>query len=300
MDAFRFELNPPGAELANCNAVLNGHVRTRAYVVDRYPTTLSVKSVARGRALYVTRQGRHLVEEGTFLILNHGQEYSLEIAAGSDTETVCPFFQPGFLGHVARCLDTETARQLDEPAAAGADPGFYERLYPKVRGAVAARLQALRAGLRGPAACGPWLEDHLYGLAGDLLALRSRVRREVAAFPGSRPATREELYRRLHRARDYIDACFAEKLTVERVARVACLSPYHFHRTFGLAFGETPMGRLQARRLRAARRLLADTDRPVTAVCLEIGFDSLGTFSWLFRKRFGLSPREFRARDRAR
>lgn len=296
MDTFRFEINPPGAELARCNAVLNGHVRTRPYVVDNYPTTLSVKSVSRGRALYATRQGRHLVEAGTFLILNNGQEYSLEIAAGSGTETVCPFFQPGFLGHVARCLDTETGKQLDDPAPTGTDPGFYERLYPKARGPVAVRLKALQAGLRGLADCGPWLEDQLYGLAGDLLSLRSRVRREVAAFPGARPSTREELYRRLHRARDYIDACYGEKLTVERIAKIACLSPYHFHRTFGLAFGETPMARLQNRRLRESRQLLAETDRPVTEISLQVGFDSLGSFSWLFRKRFGLSPREFRAR----
>jgi AraC-like DNA-binding protein len=299
MDVFRFQINPPWTDLPRCNAVLNGKIGARAYTVDRYRTTLCVKSVTRGSAVYRTRQGRYLIEDGCFLVLNDGQEYSLEIAAGSFTETLCPFFQPGFLGHVARILESDPARELDDPEPAGDDPGFYERLYPD-EGPVAARLRALAAGLRSPEASGAWLEDHLYGLAGDLVGLRSRVRREVAAFPGSRPSTREELYRRLHRARDYLDSCFAEKLTVEQVARAACLSPYHFHRTFKRAFGETPMRWLQARRLRAAARLLARTDRPVTAVCLDVGFDSLGTFSWLFRKRFGLAPSDFRALHRPR
>ena len=78
-------------------------------------------------------------------------------------------------------------------------------------------------------------------------------------------------------------------------ARVAGLSPYHFHRMFKRAFGETPMQCLQARRLDAARRLLSSSDRPVTLICFDVGFESLGSFSWLFRRRFGLSPRRFRA-----
>jgi AraC-like DNA-binding protein len=66
---------------------------------------------------------------------------------------------------------------------------------------------------------------------------------------------------------------------------------------FKAAFGTSPMQFLQERRLAVARRLLETTDLPVTTICLWVGFTSLGTFSWLFRKRFGLSPRQFRGRQ---
>ena len=77
-------------------------------------------------------------------------------------------------------------------------------------------------------------------------------------------------------------------------AKAAHLSPYHFHRMFKLAFQQTPMQFLQERRLAAARRLLVATDQPITAICFAVGFESLGSFSWLFRKRFALSPSQFR------
>ena len=73
------------------------------------------------------------------------------------------------------------------------------------------------------------------------------------------------------------------------------MSPYHFHRMFKRAFRQTPMQFLQEYRLRSARRLLATTDEQVTTIALAVGFESLGSFSWLFRRRFGLSPRQFRA-----
>jgi AraC-like DNA-binding protein len=298
MDRYRFVMNPPWPDLPQCNAVLNGHVLARPYIVARYRTTLCLKSVARGSAVYSTAGGRYLVDGDNFLLLNEGQEYSLEIEAGSNTETVCPFFQPGFLGDVARCRDGQVGDLLDDPFAATGDPGLYERLYSREGSRVGSQLGLLHKRLQRKTPGGAWLEQFFYDLAEPLLELRDGVRREVAAVPGRRPATRAELYRRLHRARDYIDTCYAEPLSVERVARVSHLSPYHFHRAFRQVFGVTPMCHLQTRRLRAASRLLIATDRPVTAVAMDVGFESLGSFSWLFRRRFGLSPRAYRAAGR--
>jgi AraC-like DNA-binding protein len=293
MAEFLFRLRAGKADLFRCTTVVNGNSAGGGYHVERFPTTLSIKSVVSGAAWYHTRHGRFLVEPESFLVLNHGQEYGLDIAAGAPAETLCPFFQPGLVEHVAHCLTTPVHRQLDDIAGEGSAAGFYERLYPKSGGG-AARLARLRQGLRSPGASPGWLEEQLYGLAGELVRLNRQVCGEVASFPGSRAATRAELYRRLHRARDYIDSCYAEPLTVARLARVACLSPYHFQRMFKESFGQTPMQRLQAKRLQVAHRLVAGTELDITAVCLEVGFESLGTFSWLFRRWFGASPRAVR------
>jgi AraC-like DNA-binding protein len=56
----------------------------------------------------------------------------------------------------------------------------------------------------------------------------------------------------------------------------------------------TPHQYLRRRRLERAARLLRETARPVTGICLDCGFQSLGAFSSLFRARYGASPREFR------
>jgi AraC-like DNA-binding protein len=298
MPDFRFLFDPAPTDLPRCSAVLSA--RSRDYVVSRYRTTLTVKAVTSGEAYYRTGHGHYRVTPECFLVLNRGQEYSLEIEARWRTETLCPFFQPGLLEHVADCLATAPERQLDEIEPRAPSTEFYERLYPRT-GPVAARLASLQAGLRVPTVTRGWLEDQFYALATALVGLRSEAALEVERFPGVRAATRAELYRRLHRGRDFMCSCYALPLSVAQVARVAHLSPFHFQRMFRLAFGCTPMRFLQEQRLSAARRLLLTTDEPVTAVCLAVGAESLGSFSWLFRKRFGASPRSFRApspRDR--
>jgi len=67
---------------------------------------------------------------------------------------------------------------------------------------------------------------------------------------------------------------------------------------FKQAFGQTPHQYLTAKHLEHARHLLAHTDQPVTEICLSVGFASLGAFSWLFRRRVGVSPAAYRRQTR--
>ena len=106
----------------------------------------------------------------------------------------------------------------------------------------------------------------------------------------------EESNRRLLRARDAMDRTYAEPLDVPALARIACVSEAHFIRTFRATFGETPHRYLQRRRVERSMFLLRETDRSVTAICLDVGFSSLGTFSRTFSEILGESPTDYRER----
>jgi AraC-like DNA-binding protein len=103
---------------------------------------------------------------------------------------------------------------------------------------------------------------------------------------------------RVCRARDLIRECYAEPVTLVDCAAEAGLSPWHLLRSFRAAFGETPKEFLTRLRLERAKHLLAVTSHSVTDVCFDIGFSSLGTFSTLFKRHIGCSPKVFRRRVR--
>ena len=107
---------------------------------------------------------------------------------------------------------------------------------------------------------------------------------------------RERTNRLLLRARDAMDRSYAEPLDIDALAAIACCSPAHFIRSFRDTFGETPHRYLQRRRVERAMFLLTQTDRPVTEICFEVGFNSLGTFSRTFRGILGEPPSRYRAR----
>ncbi|NIH83990.1 helix-turn-helix domain-containing protein [Amycolatopsis granulosa] len=103
----------------------------------------------------------------------------------------------------------------------------------------------------------------------------------------------------LRRAKDWMDAHYAEPLDVDRLAAVACCSRSHFTRSFAAAYGESPKAYLTRRRIERAQDLLRSVNLTVTEVCLAVGFASLGTFSRRFAEITGESPSRYRARMRA-
>jgi AraC-like DNA-binding protein len=96
------------------------------------------------------------------------------------------------------------------------------------------------------------------------------------------------------RARDAIDRDYARPLDIPTLAGIAALSEAHFIRTFRATFGETPHRYLQRRRIERAMALLRDTSVPVTDICHQVGFGSLGTFSRTFQVLVGDSPSAYR------
>jgi transcriptional regulator GlxA family with amidase domain len=101
---------------------------------------------------------------------------------------------------------------------------------------------------------------------------------------------------RLRRARDQMEACSGTALDLDAMARAACFSKFHFLRLFRQAYGETPGRYLSQVRLERARCLLETTDRSVTDICLEVGFESPASFSAAFRQHTGSSPLRYRRR----
>ena len=101
----------------------------------------------------------------------------------------------------------------------------------------------------------------------------------------------------LRRARDLLDREYARPPDVPVMARAALMSPSLFARRFRAAYGDTPYGYLQARRVERAMALLRRGDLNVTEVCFTVGCSSLGTFSTRFTELVGIPPSVYRHRE---
>lgn len=258
---------------------------------------LSIKCFFRGRAFYDVGVGRYAVDDSAYLILNDGQTYSVDIDTENEIESFCIFFERGLAESVQRSLNTKTSQLLDEPDRPNGVSNFFEKTYPhdEILSPALFRLRTQTSLARHDTA---HLAEQLHEVMERLLLVHTRISRQVESISAVRAASREELYRRLHRARDYAAACFDEPITLNDMAKVACLSTNHFLRTFKQAFHQTPHQYLTRIRLERAQGLLTQTDQPVTDVCFAVGFESLGSFSWLFRQRVGLAPEAYRKAKR--
>ncbi len=109
------------------------------------------------------------------------------------------------------------------------------------------------------------------------------------------PTARDEYLARIHRVQDHIERHLGEELRLEDLARVACFSPFHFHRVFASVTGETIRAFVARLRLeRAASALLRQPDQSVTAIALDAGFGGSAAFARAFRAAYGTTASAFR------
>ena len=254
---------------------------------------LSLKSFRNGAANYRVDGHDIQVDERSYLVLNRDQEYTIGIDSARVVDAFCIFFRDGFAEEVLRTRNVDARTLVDDPDGVPPHVEFFQVTRPH-DDILTPALNSLEASYPRRRQESGWLDEQMHVIMERLLRVQGRVDQEVQAVEAIRASTRTELYKRIHRARDFICFAYAESISLDDMAGVACLSVNHFLRTFKQILGQTPHQFLVSTRLARAAILLTDTDRSVTEVALAVGFESPGSFSWLFRRRFGVSPTGFR------
>ena len=288
------DMNAPCTTLGWPNMVLCGRAANVTYPEHSGP--LSLKTVRSGCEINEVGRARFAVTPGRYLLLNDKQRHAH--AVEDDAEVFLLMFRSGLAGEVLVSLTTPTEKLLDNPAVTGKPLDFFERTYPgdTVLTSLLDNLQKrlCEVNFRNLRESQSALETLFHPVLERLLHLHYDIYKEVEKLPAVRYATRVETYRRLWRARDFIEASFLEPIGLSRIAEAAELSPHHLLRLFKRVYGETPHQLVTKRRLGHAQFLLEHTDRSVTDICFDIGFQSLGSFSTLFKTHLGVSPAHYR------
>jgi AraC family transcriptional regulator len=112
-----------------------------------------------------------------------------------------------------------------------------------------------------------------------------------------KPSSEQDYHRRIARVIEAILVDPGAQHTVDSLASIANLSPFHFHRIYRALSGESVAATVQRLRLAKAARQLKDVGNSVTSIALGVGYVSPQAFARAFRGFAGISPSEFRERQ---
>ncbi|MEO8526451.1 MAG: AraC family transcriptional regulator [Caldimonas sp.] len=269
------------ARWGNENTVLCGLTRFAEYPTVMHP--LSIKMAWGGREVYRLRRRDIHVREGSYLVLNEGDEYGSTLSSERPATSFSIFIRRGLADEIAsaRRLGVEKcmAQSADATAAASFSPhlrGLDSHVSPRMRYIY----ESVMAGERSQS----WLDEQAVLLVGDLLRSERAVMDSTLRLPAAKASTRAELGRRLRLAADHIESHYEQPLPLETLAQVACMSPFHFVRYFALLHGVTPHAYLVKCRAAAARQMVEAGCTDLELIAERSGF---GSRSSLYRALAG-------------
>lgn len=258
-------------------------------------TALSIKCAFGGQEIYEMGEAPLAVDDSSFLVVNDQHTYSSYIQSHNTVSSFCLFFQKGLAESVYNDLISGEEHGLDNPGHIRSHSiDFIEQFYRHDQ-SITPLIMAAKNALMSDALDQFWIDEHFYRIMEQLLKLNIESSKEADALPYAKKSTRLELYKRIQRARNYIDSCIGEHLSLKQIARTACLSEYHFLRAFKQVTGATPNQYITIQRLSKAKHLLKDHNQSIREVCLTVGFLNESSFTRLFKSYFGVTPSQYRA-----
>lgn len=259
------------------------------YEAPGHPAGIGLLITGLGTCDYYVNGTKNEVAGDKVLFVNRGSELIVRIT-GKGVAPALLFFHSGFPDLIQHSLNYGDEVLLDKPFdSLPYDFSYLERIHADSRlhqtllsliglGASCSSFASLRADIIIRDLFEELLKknNHAYLLSKNIQALKA--------------STRLEIFKRVSMAKDWMEQHYNEGILLEDIAEHATMNSQHFLRMFKQVYQITPHQYMMDLKLKKAKQLLEGTDLSVNDICLSVGFESVFSFSLLFKKRFGQSP----------
>jgi AraC family transcriptional regulator len=222
---------------------------------------------------------RHMASPESRMFLSPGQQHRHSAAEGGARILLITIRQDFLEKVVADLLNVSETEVCFFP--------WSEDSYTKVL--VQQVEQALSRSLHHPLS-GMELDEFEWNLASFLLSVHKGTHSDHCFPPSPPPVAHPSLRKGI----EYLHSNLSSPITLDDLCGITGLSKYHLIRLFQKHMGTTPGQYLHNQRLHLASQLLLHSEKSITSIAFETGFNSLSSFERAFRKKFGVNPTKYR------
>jgi AraC-like DNA-binding protein len=267
----------PAATSSGRSRVIFSEISKSDYIVGSSPFSLNF--VLEGEECYEVGGETFRVRPGQFLLLEAGTHFRVTFPKRTITRALCLCLPGSFRRYGG-------ATEQGGIVLSGTTTGLGRRL------------RASAAAVAADPRIGPTIADALAsGAMEELPRFAAFMNQRLDALP-AQPATARALLQRLDRACDYLHTHVEAPVSLDRLARVAGMSPYHLARSFKAAYGDAPTRFHQRLRMERAADELQSGRLSAGKAAERYGFSDQSSFSRAFRRHFRTSPAQHAAGGR--
>ena len=271
----------------------------KQYDYPEHKVSFGIISLLNGEGKFYLNKKKIVLDSRSYLVVNKASDLSMQLKE-KNCEPSFLYFHSKLPGLIAKSLYLTDDKLLTEEETTACNFSLLER--PRFAS------HSFMAVLRSLSSIGQSCAS-FHALKADLLIrnlLEKLCIENKKAVKASnninvvKQATRKALYLRMAITRDWIEENYHQPITLDNMSKIAMMNSQHFLRIFKQTFQITPHQYLTSVRLRQAQYLLKKGDESITTICGLVGFESLSSFSWLFRQSFHLSPTKYRQQSKSK
>ncbi len=256
----------------------------------------TIRAVLKGYQHYIVNNEDILLNQNRFLVLQENQVFSTKIESHYPTEAVVIAYGTEDLRAILESLDTSLKDLLDNTQGNSIWdvellPNSYE-MSDELNQLLIHLAHAIQIGIKNEM----YYEEMRFNILKDVYRNHLKIEEKLQHLSAKKDSTKMELYKRLHRSKDFMMSHLNQKLHLDQISAQASMSPYHFLRSFKEVFDCTPLQFMATERLSVAKDLIINSDMPISHIIAEVGYDHPSSFSRAFKKKYGLSPLNLRSR----
>lgn len=264
----------------------------QSYHCAEQPSALGLLMASNGDCDYFVNGVRHRVQTNQLFLVNHQSRLAVHTAQKQAAPALLFFHSR--LPELVRCSIEQSHDKLLDGTGKDRyyDFAYLERIHnnPALNQTI---IELVDLGSSCSSFASLKADIMIRNLFEQLLRDNKATARLSENITAIKLSTRLEIVKRISLTREWMEANFDDNITLEDMAAVANMNSQHFLRMFRQVYRTTPHQYLMGVRLEKAKQLLRDGLISVSEVCDAIGFESVSSFSLLFKKSFGLAPAQF-------
>lgn len=275
----------PGGNFVSLSELRNAFFTN---VVDNY----SIKFTISGLEYYKINNGEFKVPEMYFLTASGACESEGFIESKSIVTGLCIDIHMNLINEARTILLSNGNMDIENNLLGYFKfENFFENVYPISYSALGKKLLRISDKLKSSYPDVSFIDEEFFlELAEDVIKHEYENLRKLDSLSAHKISTRKEILKRLLRGKYFIEENFKEKISVKDIARISCLSEFHFFRSFKEAFSISPHNYLTQKRLQEAQKLLMKDNFSVGEIAIICGFGDVYSFSKSYKKQFGYPP----------
>nr|WP_198160693.1 AraC family transcriptional regulator [Pedobacter panaciterrae] len=279
-------------ELSNRNRISCDTVRNSTAEMQEDHHTF--KFVFKGQQDYLMAKRKVSIFPDSFLFLPPGTNYTSIVDSYDPVDVFSVSVSANFLSDFHNSYYSSTDLLLAAPEASNQVPEIMESFYP-FSGDMRFTVMHLYQRLIEGEADELLINEYLHHCLLNFYRIRGReINSRMERLGALKASTRQELFKRLILAKEFISNNYNKKFNLNDVARFSCLSVNHLLRTFKEAYGISPYQFLTQVRLDRAKYFLEHTDYQVAYTSMLVGFESVSSFIRVFKSTFNVTPLKYK------